>query len=112
MSNSDFIEAGTISHDGSGQKRQIKHIIIHPFYNERKIPTYDFDIAILKLSSPLIFEANVQPACLPDVSFAPDKTKQMALISGWGDTSFSKIYSYLINFFIIFSGLKQNLATF
>ena len=89
LSNSDFIEAGTITRNKSGQMRQIKHIIIHPFYNESKIPIYDFDIAILKLSSPLIFEPNIQPACLPDASFAPDETKQTALISGWGDISYS-----------------------
>ena len=36
------------------------------------------DAAILKLKFPLLFNAHVQPVCLPDQNFAPDETEEMA----------------------------------
>merc|ERR1719491_703844 len=49
-------------------------------------PTSNNDIVILKLKSPLKFNDNVQPACLPDVaSFDKARAnKQMAALTGWG----------------------------
>jgi len=45
----------------------------------------DNDIIILKLSTALKFNKNVQPACLPAKTFdAPEKSKSMAVVSGWG----------------------------
>ena len=40
------------------------------------------DIVIVKLAKSLTFNANVQPACLPEANFFPDK--QTAVVSGWG----------------------------
>jgi len=44
------------------------------------------DIVIIKLKSPLKFNENVQPACLPDeASFKKAQAaKQMSVVSGWG----------------------------
>merc|ERR1711892_752457 len=44
----------------------------------------DNDIVILKLKTALKFNANVQPACLPATTFAPENSKSMAVVSGWG----------------------------
>merc|ERR1711979_11243 len=47
----------------------------------------DNDIIILKLTTALKFNKNVQPACLPAKTFdAPEKSKSMAVVSGWGTT--------------------------
>merc|ERR1711868_16930 len=47
----------------------------------------DNDIIILKLTTALKFNQNVQPACLPEKTFdAPEKSKSMAVVSGWGTT--------------------------
>jgi len=47
----------------------------------------DNDIIILKLTTALKFNKNVQPACLPKKNFdAPEKSKSMAVVSGWGTT--------------------------
>ena len=49
--------------------------------------TTDSDIAILKLSSPLTFNAHVRPACLPpNQDFYPENVEGnvKAVISGWG----------------------------
>merc|ERR1712083_626725 len=44
----------------------------------------DNDIVILKLKTALKFNANVQPACLPTTTFAPENKKSMSVVSGWG----------------------------
>merc|ERR1712021_264657 len=50
-------------------------------YNKQ---TMDNDIVILKLKTALKFNANVQPACLPATTSAPENSKSMAVVSGWG----------------------------
>ena len=61
---------------------------MHPEYDKRN--GNDNDLSILKLPFPLNWTKNVQPACLPDVSFTPEENGQMAFISGWGDTKYGK----------------------
>ena len=45
--------------------------------------TMENDIAILKLSNPLVFNKYVQPACLPNLAY-PYATGETVIISGWG----------------------------
>ena len=91
----DYIEAG-ISVEASldGQKISVEETIIHPMFNKRKGAIYDNDVAILKLKSPLTFNENVQPACLPHSSFMPENTRELAVISGWGRTSFGNVLAF------------------
>ena len=74
------IQAGITQKSSSmGQMIPIIKIIIHPDYKGWD----DFgstDAAIIKLESPLIFNSDVQPACLPDLDFAPEKSGEMAFI--------------------------------
>ena len=85
LSSYDIIEAG-IKMQGSldGQKISVREVVNHPMYNAMKM---DNDVAILKLTSSLTFNENVQPACLPDPSFTPEDTGEFAVVSGWGTTS-------------------------
>ena len=55
--------------------------------------THDNDYIILKLGSPLQFNENVQPACLPSSSsfLDLDSTKTTCFTSGWGKLDFSKL---------------------
>ena len=57
--------------------------------------THDNDYIILKLGSPLQFNENVQPACLPSSSsfLGLDSTKTSCFTSGWGKLSSSKCNS-------------------
>ena len=50
---------------------------------------FDTDLAILKLDSPLIFDDNVKPICLPDASFEPKDIggTVKGVVSGWGSTT-------------------------
>ena len=54
---------------------------MHPDYNSG---TLDNDIALIKLASPLTFDANnnVAPICPPDATDLYDNVD--ALVSGWG----------------------------
>ena len=95
--------------DGSpiGQDIFVQEIIIHPDWD---CLTYRNDIAILKLATPLQFNSNVQPACLPDISFDPDK----GFVSGWGSTDpyHPASTSYILKFLSlnVFSNEKCNEA--
>ena len=59
----------------------MSQVHIHPDYDKNK---KDNDIAILKLKTPLTFNDNVQPACLPDANFHPDIYGGIGVVSGWG----------------------------
>ena len=83
-----YIEAGhTVRASLDSQKVYVKETIIHPMYNVEEGNKHDNDVAILKLKSPLTFNENVQPACLPHPSFMPENTRELAVTSGWGYTS-------------------------
>ena len=55
--------------------------------------SHDNDYIILKLGSPLQFNENVQPACLPPSSsfLGLDSTKTSCFTSGWGKLDFCKL---------------------
>merc|ERR1712210_374713 len=77
----------------TSQRIDLEKIIWNTKQPWDKDGTSNNDIVILKLKSPLKFNDNVQPACLPDVaSFDKARaSKQMAVLSGWGglkDTKF------------------------
>ncbi|XP_047612048.1 coagulation factor X isoform X1 [Phacochoerus africanus] len=50
--------------------------------------TYDFDIAVLKLKTPIAFRTNVAPACLPEKNWAEATllTQKTGIVSGFGRT--------------------------
>ena len=55
--------------------------------------TINNDFVILKLESPLEFDNNVQPACLPDsdhFSWTQEETFSQCFTSGWGSLSSGK----------------------
>ena len=54
---------------------------------------FDNDFVILKLGSPLQFDDNVQPACLPSSPKYLDfeTTKEKCFTSGWGKLQSSKM---------------------
>uniref|UniRef100_A0A8C6KS70 ST14 transmembrane serine protease matriptase a n=1 Tax=Nothobranchius furzeri TaxID=105023 RepID=A0A8C6KS70_NOTFU len=63
-------------------KRKLKQIIPHPYYNTY---TFDNDIALMELDSPVTYTDYIKPICLP----APQhdfKTGNGVWISGWGAT--------------------------
>ena len=88
-----YVETGII--DNPSLKRNfvinennsnVKKVFIHPdFENVYK----GDDIAILKLKTPLTFDNDTKPACLPEPTFSPED-KELGFVSGWGRYSSSK----------------------
>ncbi|XP_064424674.1 transmembrane protease serine 9 [Latimeria chalumnae] len=66
--------------ESSVVKAVVKKIAIHHLYD---VEASDYDIAMVELESPLVFNKFIQPLCLPSVlhTFPVGKT---CLISGWG----------------------------
>ena len=75
-------------------ERQVKRIMIHPKFDRLRL---DNDIALVELQSPVSFNSNIQPICLPNAN--DDFTGRNAYISGWGHTKYSKIALSVIVFF-------------
>ena len=75
---------------------QVKDIAGIVFNNETGFVyekhNFDNDYIILKLGSPLQFNENVQPACLPSSSsyLGLDSTETSCFTSGWGKLNFCK----------------------
>ncbi|XP_043831214.1 transmembrane protease serine 9 [Dromiciops gliroides] len=83
----DFVKAylGTTSltgADGSTVKVNIKSVVLHPSYNPVIL---DFDVAVLELASPLLFNNYIQPVCLP-LAIQKFPVGRKCMISGWGNT--------------------------
>merc|ERR1711997_1040636 len=68
-----YVMAGATSRFQSGQTIQIANGV---WNSANPYSGNNYDFIILKLSSPLSFNNDVQAACLPDASFAPDTTGQ------------------------------------
>jgi len=76
-----YIAAGaTHVQDSDAQVSFVDSITIHESYNSN---SPDNDVAILKLKTPLTFNAKVKPACLPAATLTPSG---VAVASGWGLT--------------------------
>ncbi|XP_064493258.1 transmembrane protease serine 9 isoform X1 [Pseudopipra pipra] len=84
--NPEEIEAymGTTSLNGTDEnavKVNVTRVIPHPLFSPMIL---DFDVAVLELARPLVFNKYIQPLCLPlaEQKFPVGKK---CLISGWGD---------------------------
>jgi guanylate cyclase len=74
-----FIGGHNISRDYTEIKK-IKRIITH---DEFDIFSFNNDIALLELETPIFYGPRVSPVCLPDGE-QQDFTDQLTLVSGWG----------------------------
>ncbi|KAK2895025.1 hypothetical protein Q8A67_012254 [Cirrhinus molitorella] len=63
-------------------KRLLKQIIPHPSYNPY---TYDYDIALMELDSPVTYSETIRPICLP-TSKTIFPAGESVSITGWGAT--------------------------
>uniref|UniRef100_A0A8C3V279 Peptidase S1 domain-containing protein n=1 Tax=Catharus ustulatus TaxID=91951 RepID=A0A8C3V279_CATUS len=62
-------------------KVNVTRVISHPLFNPMIL---DFDVAVLELARPLIFNKYIQPVCLPP-ALQKFPVGKKCLISGWGD---------------------------
>lgn len=61
-------------------RRQVQSIIIHENYAAHK---HDDDIALVKLSIPVLFSDDVHRVCLPDATFEV-LPESKVFVTGWG----------------------------
>ncbi|KAM8804096.1 transmembrane protease serine 11C-like [Rhynchonycteris naso] len=61
-------------------RRTIKNIIIHEDYH---YPEHDNDIAVVNLSSPVLYTSNIRRACLPEATYTFPPNSE-AVVTGWG----------------------------
>uniref|UniRef100_A0A2R8ZVZ5 Ovochymase 1 n=1 Tax=Pan paniscus TaxID=9597 RepID=A0A2R8ZVZ5_PANPA len=69
--------------ESTEQVRRAKHIIVHEDFNTL---SYDSDIALIQLSSPLEYNSAVRPVCLPH-STEPLFSSEICAVTGWGSIS-------------------------
>ncbi|XP_055967156.1 transmembrane protease serine 11G-like [Sorex fumeus] len=61
-------------------RRNVQSIIVHENYAAHK---HDDDIAVVKLSTPVVFSKDVRKVCLPDATFEA-MPKSKVFVTGWG----------------------------
>ncbi|KAF4013023.1 hypothetical protein G4228_004617 [Cervus hanglu yarkandensis] len=61
-------------------QRSVKDIIIHENYH---YPSHNNDIAVVRLSSPVLYTSNIRRACLPETSYAFPHNSDV-VVTGWG----------------------------
>ncbi|XP_036313136.1 coagulation factor X [Pipistrellus kuhlii] len=69
--------------DGNEMVHEVEMIIKHNKFDQK---TYNCDIAVLKLKTPISFRMNVAPACLPEKDWAESTlmTQKSGIVSGFG----------------------------
>lgn len=75
--------------DARPQLRKIIDIIRHPDY---KKPLEYHDIALIKMESPVKFDAYVRPACLPYGNVITEN----AIATGWGRVDWGNLSMFII----------------
>ena len=84
----------------SATRVSISEIIPHPKYmidddgNSHKDGLSHYDIAVLKLSSPILFTQNIVPVCLPAHTMGNHAGKD-GVITGWGVTESGNVSPFL-----------------
>ncbi|XP_049482626.1 ovochymase-1 [Panthera uncia] len=69
--------------ESTEQVRRAKHVVVHEDFDSR---SFDSDIALIQLSSPLAFNSVVRPVCLPE-STEPLFSSEICAVTGWGSIS-------------------------
>ena len=68
--------------EGYEQDITIERIIKHPKYDPHK--NYDYDVALMKLKTPIKYNNRVRPVCLANSDFDPGTN---CFVTGWGHTT-------------------------
>ncbi|XP_034943315.1 serine protease filzig [Chelonus insularis] len=64
--------------------RNVRRVIVHRAYNPA---TFENDLAILELESPIEFDAHIVPICMPEDGI--DFTGKVATVTGWGRVKYN-----------------------
>ncbi|XP_032874737.1 transmembrane protease serine 9-like [Amblyraja radiata] len=78
---------------GTGTRRDIRQIIVHPKYALNN--PFDYDVAVLELSSPLSLSSVIYPICLPS-SQQVFPSGQQCYITGWGRLAYQGSLPFIL----------------
>uniref|UniRef100_G1Q4B1 Transmembrane protease serine n=1 Tax=Myotis lucifugus TaxID=59463 RepID=G1Q4B1_MYOLU len=73
------VSFGLLLSDPKAQ-RKIKNIIIHEDYH---YPAHENDIAVVNLSSPILYTSNIRRVCLPEANYTFPPNSDV-VVTGWG----------------------------
>lgn len=80
-----FIGGMVDAQDKNSVKMETEKIIVHPNYKE---PSFNNDIALVKMSKRIPLSENLRPVCLPEtITNGPVMEGKMGTVSGFGATS-------------------------
>lgn len=65
--------------------KNVKRVIVHRQYDAA---TFENDIALLELETPINYDTHIVPICMPDDD--DDFTGRMAVVTGWGRLKYGK----------------------
>lgn len=71
--------------------RNIRRVIVNRAYDPA---TFENDLALLELDTPIQFDAHIVPICMPDDN--TDYVNRMATVTGWGRLKYSEYYYQLL----------------
>jgi len=80
----------------------VAKVFLHPDFN---LDTFDSDVALLRLNTPVTWSSTVSPVCLPPPDYEFQSTTQ-CVITGWGVAG-----QLLVCFFLITSSLGRVRST-
>jgi len=80
-----FDYQATPSSESGSQAVKVAQIYLHPQYSQTSAPTYD--IALIRLATPLTYSDHIRPVCLPSADSTQTVPPNMAWVTGWGTTS-------------------------
>lgn len=69
----------------SAVTKNVKRVVVHRNYDAA---TFENDIALLELESPITFEPHIVPICMPRDN--EDFMGRMATVTGWGRLKYGK----------------------
>ncbi|KAG8232595.1 hypothetical protein J437_LFUL013134, partial [Ladona fulva] len=89
----DTQNTGRYSEPLPGEARRVIKKVIHPDFQYRVTQPDRFDLALLRLSRPVSFRANILPICLPSVGQDLTFRGRLGVVAGWGktDTSYATV---------------------
>ncbi|XP_046403648.1 serine proteinase stubble-like [Ischnura elegans] len=88
----DTQNTGLYSEPLPGEARRVVKKVIHPEFQYRVTQPDRYDVALLRLSRPVSFRANIIPICLPAAGQDALFRGRLGVVAGWGktDTSYGK----------------------
>lgn len=72
--------------------KNVRRVIVYRGYNA---VTFENDLALLELESPIQFDEHIVPICMPPDG--SDFTGKMATVTGWGRLKYSEYHLYYID---------------